>query len=122
MPVHAKFDNGQIENGGNLFLQNCAFCHGKDAGGGETGPDLTRSKLVSSDRDGEKISEVLHGSRVQKGMPRFDLPDTQILAENPGQGQVADYDAIVIGAGISGMCMLYRLRQLGMTARVFEAV
>ena len=37
------------------------------------------------------------------------------------QGQLAVYDAIVIGAGISGMYMLYRLRELGMTARVFEA-
>ncbi len=36
-------------------------------------------------------------------------------------GQIAEYDAIVIGAGISGMFMLYRLRELGMTARVFEA-
>ena len=32
-----------------------------------------------------------------------------------------DFDAIVIGAGISGMFMLYRLRELGLTARVFEA-
>ena len=49
------------------------------------------------------------------------MPDTQILAERPDQDQTAQYDAIVIGAGISGMFMLYRLRQLGMTARVFEA-
>jgi cation diffusion facilitator CzcD-associated flavoprotein CzcO len=32
-----------------------------------------------------------------------------------------DYDAIVIGAGISGMYQLYRLRELGMRVRVFEA-
>ena len=31
-----------------------------------------------------------------------------------------DYDAIVIGAGISGMYQLYRLRELGFTVRVFE--
>jgi len=31
------------------------------------------------------------------------------------------YDAIVIGAGISGIYQLYRLRELGMKARVFEA-
>ncbi len=53
------------------------------------------------------------------------MPDTHVLAERPkesrGQGQLAVYDAIVIGAGISGMYMLYRLRELGMTARVFEA-
>ena len=49
------------------------------------------------------------------------MPDTQVLAERPDQDQVAEYDAIVIGAGISGMFMLYRLRELGLTARVFEA-
>jgi cation diffusion facilitator CzcD-associated flavoprotein CzcO len=48
------------------------------------------------------------------------MPDTHALAARPSQGQLAVYDAIVIGAGISGMYMLYRLRQLGMTARVFE--
>jgi cation diffusion facilitator CzcD-associated flavoprotein CzcO len=38
------------------------------------------------------------------------------------QGTAAQttYDAIVIGAGISGMYQLYRLRQLGMNVRVFE--
>jgi cation diffusion facilitator CzcD-associated flavoprotein CzcO len=49
------------------------------------------------------------------------MPDTHALAEHPSQGQLAVYDAIVIGAGISGLYMLYRLRELGMTARVFEA-
>ncbi len=32
-----------------------------------------------------------------------------------------DYDAIIIGAGISGMYQLYRLRELGLSVRVFEA-
>ena len=32
-----------------------------------------------------------------------------------------DFDAIIIGAGISGMYQLYRLRELGMNVRVFEA-
>jgi cation diffusion facilitator CzcD-associated flavoprotein CzcO len=32
-----------------------------------------------------------------------------------------DYDAIIIGAGISGLYQLYRLRQLGMRVRVLEA-
>ncbi len=32
----------------------------------------------------------------------------------------ATYDAIIIGAGISGIHQLYRLRELGMTVRVFE--
>ncbi len=33
----------------------------------------------------------------------------------------ARYDAIVIGAGISGMYQLYRLRELGLSVRVFES-
>ncbi|MGI4853393.1 MAG: c-type cytochrome [Janthinobacterium lividum] len=79
-PVHADFTKAQIEAGNSLFLQNCAFCHGKDAGGGESGPDLTRSKLVSSDKNGEAIGAVLRNGRQEKGMPRFALPDTEIMA------------------------------------------
>ena len=37
-----------------------------------------------------------------------------------GETPVLDYDAIIIGAGISGMYQLYRLRELGMRVRVFE--
>lgn len=79
MPVHAKYTAAQIEGGGVLFLQNCAFCHGKDAGGGESGPDLTRSKLVSSDKEGEAIGVVVRNGRTDKGMPRFSLPDAEIV-------------------------------------------
>src|SRR6187551_1631516 len=32
-----------------------------------------------------------------------------------------DFDAVVIGAGFAGLYMLYRLRQLGFSARVLEA-
>ena len=49
------------------------------------------------------------------------MPDTQIPAERSVSDRVSEYDAIVIGAGLSGMFMLYRLRELGMTARVFES-
>ncbi|MDI1285439.1 MAG: NAD(P)/FAD-dependent oxidoreductase [Reyranella sp.] len=35
--------------------------------------------------------------------------------------QALDYDAIIIGAGISGLYQLYRLRELGMRVRVLEA-
>jgi cytochrome c oxidase cbb3-type subunit 3 len=79
MPEHAKFTNSQIEAGGTLFLQNCAFCHGKDAGGGESGPDLTRSKLVTSDKTGEAISVVVRNGRIEKGMPKFNLAESDML-------------------------------------------
>jgi cytochrome c oxidase cbb3-type subunit III len=64
--------------GGTLFQQNCAFCHGRDAGGGETGPDLTRSKLVSSDVGGDKIGDVVLHGRPDKGMPAFQFSSEQI--------------------------------------------
>jgi cation diffusion facilitator CzcD-associated flavoprotein CzcO len=38
-----------------------------------------------------------------------------------GRSEAATYDAIVIGAGISGMYQLHRLRGLGLRARVLEA-
>src|SRR5450432_3231156 len=39
----------------------------------------------------------------------------------PAAAPTLDYDAIIIGAGMSGMYQLYRLRELGMRVRVFEA-
>jgi cation diffusion facilitator CzcD-associated flavoprotein CzcO len=39
----------------------------------------------------------------------------------PDAAPVLDYEAIVIGAGMSGMYQLHRLRELGMRVRVFEA-
>src|ERR1700733_5340963 len=67
-PTHAS---EAAAAGGALFQQNCAFCHGGDAGGGETGPDLTRSKLVTSDVGGDKIGDVVLHGRPDKGMPAF---------------------------------------------------
>ncbi len=80
LPVHEVFTPAAIESGGTLFLQNCAFCHGKDAGGGETGPDLTRSKLVRTDSKGELIGEVVKNGRLEKGMPRFNLPEGDVTS------------------------------------------
>jgi cation diffusion facilitator CzcD-associated flavoprotein CzcO len=39
----------------------------------------------------------------------------------PSAAPALDYDAIIIGAGMSGMYQLYRLREQGMRVRVFEA-
>jgi cytochrome c oxidase cbb3-type subunit 3 len=64
--------------GGDLFDQNCSFCHGRDAMGGETGPDLTRSKLVLADVGGDKISEVVRDGRPQKNMPSFNFSGQEL--------------------------------------------
>jgi cytochrome c oxidase cbb3-type subunit III len=69
-----------VKNGQGIFTQNCAFCHGKDAGGGESGPDLTRSQLVSEDVKGNKIGDVVRNGRPEKGMPRFNLPEMDLAA------------------------------------------
>jgi cytochrome c oxidase cbb3-type subunit III len=67
-----------VESGSALFRKDCSFCHGRDAGGGETGPDLTRSKLVAADVGGNKIGEVVRSGRPDKGMPHFDVTPQQI--------------------------------------------
>ncbi len=69
-----------VEAGEGQFVQQCAFCHGRDAGGGEDGPDLTRSKVVAEDVNGDKIGPVVRNGRPQNGMPRFTVSD-QELAE-----------------------------------------
>jgi cation diffusion facilitator CzcD-associated flavoprotein CzcO len=38
----------------------------------------------------------------------------------PEQAPVLEYDAIIVGAGMSGMYQLHRLRELGLRVRVFE--
>lgn len=61
------------EAGRALFRQNCAFCHGRDAMGGETGPDLTQSQIVLSDATGEKIAAVIREGRPNNKMPSFNF-------------------------------------------------
>lgn len=68
-----------VQSGASLFRQDCSFCHGRDAGGGESGPDLTRSKLVTADVDGDKIGAVVRNGRPDKGMPHFDVSEQQIV-------------------------------------------
>ena len=70
-----------VQAGDALFRQSCAFCHGRDAMGGESGPDLTRSKLVLSDVAGNKIADVVKNGRQnsEKKMPPFPFSDQEIL-------------------------------------------
>ena len=79
-PAHKSYPPSLVQSGRDLFRQDCSFCHGRDAGGGETGPDLTRSKLVTADIDGEKIGPVVRGGRPDKGMPPFDRSEDQIAS------------------------------------------
>jgi mono/diheme cytochrome c family protein len=69
---------GQAAAGEALFHQNCSFCHGRDAMGGETGPDLTQSKLVLGDKTGDKIAQVVREGRVEPKMPSFNFSSEEI--------------------------------------------
>jgi len=70
--------SGLSEVGGALFQQNCAFCHGRDTMGGESGPDLTRSKIVLADVNGDKISQVVREGRPEKKMPAFNFSGPEL--------------------------------------------
>jgi cytochrome c oxidase cbb3-type subunit 3 len=78
--VRKSYPPALVESGSALFRQDCSFCHGRDAGGGESGPDLTRSKLVTTDVGGDKIGAVVSNGRAEKGMPRFAFSDQQIAS------------------------------------------
>jgi mono/diheme cytochrome c family protein len=66
--------------GSALYLQNCTFCHGKDLAGGESGPDLTRSKLVAQDVNGNLIGPVVRNGRGDGKMPKFNFSDVELAS------------------------------------------
>ena len=68
----------QVRAGQGLFTAQCGFCHGRDAMGGETGPDLTRSQVVAEDVRGDKIGPIVHSGRPEKGMPPFAMSDSDL--------------------------------------------
>src|SRR5205085_2342895 len=70
----------QVRAGAPLFAAQCGFCHGRDATGGQTGPDLTRSALVAEDARGDKIGPVVRSGRPDKGMPPFNLAEADLAA------------------------------------------
>jgi cytochrome c oxidase cbb3-type subunit 3 len=75
-----KVSAEQLEAGRTRFAAQCGFCHGRDAAGGETGPDLTRSAIVAEDVHGDKIGPVVRAGRPDKGMPPFTMPDADLAA------------------------------------------
>jgi cytochrome c oxidase cbb3-type subunit III len=73
-----KPNTASIERGQKTFVQNCGFCHGSRAKGGEKGPDLLRSVLVLDDENGKSIGHVILAGRPDKGMPKFAMTPEQI--------------------------------------------
>lgn len=78
-PDAPKFDPAAVERGKALQVAQCGFCHGSNARGGQQGPDLTRSDLVQSDEDGKQLGAFLKVGRPEKGMPKSDLPESDVV-------------------------------------------
>jgi cytochrome c oxidase cbb3-type subunit III len=104
-------DKAAVDRGKGLFGVSCGFCHGSDARGGSTGPNLWRSALILTDQSGAEIAKVIRAGRPDKGMPPMPLQDAQIadivayLHSLPvgGRDQVQQRPAsIVVGNAASG--------------------
>jgi mono/diheme cytochrome c family protein len=66
-----------VERGQRVFVAQCGFCHGSNATGGQSGPDLIRSPLVMDDENGKELGEFLKAGRPDKGMPKFEMSEDQ---------------------------------------------
>lgn len=75
---YKAYDAATLERGKAAFAGKCGFCHGSNARGGESGPDLLRSPLVRDDEDGVQIGQVVLNGRPAAGMPKFDLSRVEI--------------------------------------------
>lgn len=75
---HGPSDPKAVERGKSQFVATCGFCHGANATGGESGPDLIRSVVVSHDKAGDAIGPVILNGRPDKGMPKFAMSKEQI--------------------------------------------
>jgi cytochrome c oxidase cbb3-type subunit III len=100
-------DPQAVERGQKLFVTSCAFCHGSNAKGGATGPDLVRSVLVLHDEGmGKDIGPVILNGRPAKGMPKFDFSEDQIKdiaaflrSRNQAAANRMDYKILNINTG-----------------------
>lgn len=112
-----------LARGKGLYETNCATCHGVDLRGGQQGgPNLLRSQLVLSDKNGELIVPVVQGGRPNPPagappMPAFPLPqeDIKAIAEylhsvlaragaqgRPPAGEVVPPERVLVGDAAAG--------------------
>jgi len=93
-PERAPADPAVVERGKALYSVNCSFCHGSEARGGESGPNLIRAQLVMNDQNGELIAPVVQNGRPALGMPKFDMTASQVsdIAAFIHSFKVAGYD------------------------------
>jgi cytochrome c oxidase cbb3-type subunit 3 len=74
-------DPVQIARGKTLYGISCTGCHGADLRGGDIGgPNLLRSQVALSDREGEMIVPIIQGSRKDAGMPPVEMSPADAAA------------------------------------------
>jgi mono/diheme cytochrome c family protein len=73
-----QFDPAAVQRGHELLVARCGFCHGSNARGAATGPDLTRSALVQEDENGKQLGAFLRVGRPEKNMPKFELTEQEV--------------------------------------------
>jgi cytochrome c oxidase cbb3-type subunit 3 len=76
--VYNVYDEETLQRGKALFTAQCGFCHGANAKGGESGPDLLRAVPVLDDEDGDLIGPIVLNGRADRGMPKFNVTKEQI--------------------------------------------
>jgi cytochrome c oxidase cbb3-type subunit 3 len=76
--IYTIYDEATLRRGKALFTAQCGFCHGANAKGGESGPDLLRAVPVLDDEDGNLIGPIVMNGRADRGMPKFNLTKDQI--------------------------------------------
>lgn len=77
-PEEPQFDEQAVQRGSDLLVARCGFCHGSNARGGSTGPDLTRSAMVQEDENGKQLGEFLKVGRPERNMPKFELAPQEV--------------------------------------------
>jgi cytochrome c oxidase cbb3-type subunit 3 len=75
---YKDYDAATLERGKTAFVSQCGFCHGSNAKGGESGPDLIRSVQVIDDENGNLIGPIVRGGRQAQGMPKFEMTQAQL--------------------------------------------
>ena len=78
-PMRPPAPPEQLAHGQQLFRSNCSFCHGSDARGGETGPNLVRDQVVLADQQGELVTPIVQNGIPARGMPKFALSAAEIV-------------------------------------------
>lgn len=68
------------QRGHEQFIESCGFCHGRNAAGGSTGPNLIRGSVIRHDVNGEEIGKIILEGRPGKGMPAVKLSDSQVAS------------------------------------------